>query len=132
MTPRFTFAVKAALTATLIALSGTASAFSFDSCKDVTIVVRNHTGEEVRIYDLDYYDYAVGIWRSEPLNNFNLRGGKSKFIERNLGSVNQARTQIRIQYRKLDSDGEYRIKTEDWSSSGVCSKGKTFEVKLEN
>jgi len=132
MTQRFTFAVKATLTATLIALSGTANAFSFDSCKDVTIVVRNHTGEEVRIYDLDYHDYGVGKWRSEPLNNFNLRNGKSKFIKRSLGAVNQARTQIRIQYKKLDSDGEYRIKAADWSSSAVCSKGKTFEVKLEN
>lgn len=135
MTLRFATAAATALTLGLTGLVGgaePAQAFGFDICKKVKTKIVNRTGEQVKIYDLDYHDYGSDLWRSEPVDDFYMPANEVRFITRNLEKVNQARTQIRIKYKKLDSDGEYRVKAKDWSSSSTCTKNKTYVVYLEN
>ncbi|MEP4033249.1 hypothetical protein [Roseibium polysiphoniae] len=129
----------AAAAATVFAIAGIASVApmneaeaAFDRCKNVNISVQNNTGAPIQVYDLDYRDLGSNRWRSENISNRVISHGGSYKWKRNLEGVNNAKTYIRVQFRKLKSNGKWdRLKT--WyanSNTVTCTKGKTFRISF--
>ena len=62
----------------------------------------------------------------------NMPTAKPRTWEFNLNQVDHAYTQIRVNYRKKESDGGWTSKVyRDWSAKSVCEKGKKYKVYLE-
>ncbi|WP_153770675.1 hypothetical protein [Labrenzia sp. CE80] len=105
---------------------------AFDRCKDVKISVKNSTGAPIQVYDLDYRDLGSNRWRSENISNRVISDGGSYKWKRTLEGVNNAKTFIRVQFRKLKSNGKWdRLNT--WyanSKTVTCKKGKTIKVNF--
>ncbi|WP_417670947.1 hypothetical protein [Roseibium sp.] len=128
---------KTAAAAAVLAVAGIASiapmdeaAAGFDICKKVKITVQNNTGAPIQLYDLDYRDLGSNRWRSENISNRVIPHGGTYSVKRNLEGVNNAKTFVRVQFRKLKSNGKWdRFNT--WyadSQTITCTKGKKVRV----
>jgi hypothetical protein len=129
---------KTAAAATVVAVAGMASlsgmndahAISFDICKKVKITVKNNTGKPIQLFDLDYKDFGSDRMRSENISNRVIANGGTYSVKRNLEGVKNAKTFVRVQFRKLKSNGKWN-RSQYWyadSSTAVCTKGKKFRI----
>ena len=101
-------------------------------CKDVTIQVTNNTGEEIKIVDIDYFDpSAIGDWRSEPIGSHRVDNGDTWEKTRRLEKVNRKETQIRVDYKLRDIDGDWGYTRHADSDLAVCRQGSTFSVSIQ-
>lgn len=128
---------KTAAAATVLAIAGvvslgavTPAAAMFDICKKVHITVKNNTGQPIQLYDLDYRDLGSNRWRSENIANRVIAHGGTYSVTRNLEGVNNASTFVRVQFRKLKSNGRWNL-LKTWyadSSTSVCRKGGSYGI----
>ncbi|AQQ05708.1 hypothetical protein B0E33_20825 [Roseibium algicola] len=128
---------KTAAAASVLAIAGVASlgavtpaAALFDICKKVNITVKNNTGQPIQLYDLDYRDLGSNRWRSENISNRVIAHGGTYKVTRNLEGVNNASTFVRVQFRKLKSNGRWNL-LKTWyadSSTSVCRKGASYRI----
>jgi hypothetical protein len=131
------YLAKTAATATFLAVAGLASlgaitpaAAGFDICKKVNITVQNNTGKPIQLFDLDYRDLGSNRWRSENIANRVIAHGGSYSVKRNLEGVNNASTFVRVQFRKLKSNGRWD-RSKYWyadSRTSVCSRGSSYRI----
>ncbi|MES0812230.1 MULTISPECIES: hypothetical protein [unclassified Roseibium] len=128
---------KTTAAAAVLAVAGMASMATvdpahalFDVCKKVKITVQNNTGKPIQLFDLDYRDLGSNRWRSENISNRVIPHGGKYSVRRNLEGVNNAKTFVRVQFRKLKSNGKWeRLKY--WyadSATKTCSRGKSFKI----
>lgn len=106
---------------------------TLNACKKATVHAVNKTGVDIKVIDVDYHDYYKKVWRSEGTPNRKISAnGKPYLWKFNLNQVDNAFTQIRVKYRKKDSDGKYSKKVyRDWSDKLLCTEGKKYRVNLE-
>ncbi len=105
---------------------------TFNNCKDVTVHAVNKTGKNIKVIDVDYYDYYKKVWRSEPTPNRKISANGKPYIWKfNLNQVDHAYTQIRVKYRKKEGNGWTSKVYRDWSAKTLCEKGKKYKVNLE-
>ena len=107
---------KTAAAASVLAIAGVASlgavtpaAALFDICKKVNITVKNNTGQPIQLYDLDYRDLGSNRWRWVNIANRVIANGGTYSVTRNLEGVNNASTFVRVQFRKLKSNGRWNL-----------------------
>lgn len=105
---------------------------TFNNCKNVKVKATNKTGKEIKVIDVDYHDYYKAVWRSEPTKNTMLANNKTYTQEFNFNQVDHAYTQMRVKYRKKESDGGWSSKVyRDWSGKSLCTDGKTYVLDLK-
>ena len=105
---------------------------AFNICKKVKLHVDNKSKKTVRLFDIDYYDYAKSKWRSEPIRDFIMQPGAKYRVTRNLEKVNRTQTKIRVKYRTLKSNGRWD-NAKYWyydSPVKVCKHRTTFKVNI--
>ncbi|HFC04154.1 MAG TPA: hypothetical protein ENJ55_00495 [Rhizobiales bacterium] len=103
-----------------------------DICKKVKIKITNLTGAPIQVFDLDYWDFGSNRKRSENISNRVLANGDSYKYTRNLEGVNNAKTFVRVQFRKLKRNGKWKL-TRWWnadSATSVCTRGKTYTIRF--
>ena len=125
-----TFAKAALAAATFAATASSASAWGFDICEDVTMRFHNNTGAAIQIYDVDYYDYGQGIWRSEPFENRVIQDGYYFSFTRNLEDVENADTLLRVRYRTTNGSGQWRGNHRAQSNTFTCRHNSTANVYI--
>lgn len=103
------------------------------ACEDVTVRATNRTGREIKIIDVDFYDYQNGHWRSNAIKNKKVASGGTWSKQLRLQKVGGDRTKVRIQYRVKD---EHSL-LNPWSKvinretgDQTCRKGTTFSASL--
>ncbi len=104
-------------------------------CKDVRIVARNQTGREVKVVDVDFYDYKQKRWRSKLTRNQSLSPGGILQRRYKLQKVGGDKTNLRVQYRvRVRNSGPKqwsRVK-DSVSSTQTCRDGISLAVNLKN
>ncbi|WP_428643749.1 hypothetical protein [Roseibium sp.] len=128
---------KSATAAAILAVAGVASlaavapaSAGFDICKKVNITVKNNTGQPIQLFDLDYRDLGSNRWRSENISNRVIPNGGSYSVKRNLEGVNNANTYVRVQFRKLKSNGRWDH-SKYWyadSNTSLCRRGASYRI----
>jgi len=78
------------------------------SCKNVTIKVRNQTGYDIKIIDIDFYDYVNNRWRSKIVKNTEVKKNKSWSKKLRLQKVGGDKTRVKIQYRVKNKGGLFK------------------------
>lgn len=123
-------AVMLAMAGSVSMLSVTPAAALFDICKDVKITAVNNTGGTIKIFDFDYWDFGSNRKRSENISNVTIENGRSYTIRRNLEGVNNAKTFVRVQFRKLKSNGKWDNSSWWNANSGTktCRKGSSYRI----
>ena len=103
-------------------------------CKDVSVKATNRTGKEIKIIDVDFYDYINKRWRSKIIRNQKVKNGKTWSKKLRLQKVGGDKTKVRVQYRVRDRRGLFN----NWSDvlnretgSKVCRAGMTFSTDLK-
>jgi hypothetical protein len=123
-------AVMLTMAGSVSMLSVTPAAALFDICKDVKITAVNNTGGTIKIFDFDYWDFGSNRKRSENISNVTIENGRSYTIRRNLEGVNNAKTFVRVQFRKLKSNGKWD--NSSWwnadSGTKTCRKGSSYRI----
>ncbi len=109
--------------------SFTGAADASEHCKKVRINISNQTGQTVQVYDIDYYDFGSGVWRSEPTKNRILNHGGGWTYKKRLEKVGAEQTQVRVQYRTA-RDGKWKDKHASVSATAVCYKNSAYNVTL--
>ena len=99
-------------------------------CKDVEVTARNKAGKDVKILDLDYYDYERKKWRSKFTPNKTIKPNKSWKKTRRLKAVGLDETRVRIEYKVRGSNGKLGSKKTAKSSKAVCENKSKFSVNL--
>lgn len=132
--------IKPALICTTLAVAGslslasvTPAAAAFDRCKNVSVTVTNMTGGPVQLFDVDYWDYGSNRKRSKNVRNLVLGHGDSRRMNLTLNGVNNARTYLTVQYRKLKSNGRWNL-TQWWnarSNTALCRRGTRFSIRFQ-
>lgn len=125
-------AVKAVAFAAVFGLSAVSisgNAEASEHCKNVRIQISNQSGTTVQIYDIDYFDYSSGRWRSEATKNRIVNDGGSWEYKKRLEKVGAEQTQIRIQYRTA-RNGKWKDKHASVSAPAVCYNGSTYRIAL--
>lgn len=105
---------------------------AFNICKNVRLHVDNKSSKTVRLFDIDYYDYAKRKWRSEPIRDFIMQPGAKFRRTHNLEKVNRTETKIRVKYRTLKSNGRWN-NAQYWyydSPKKVCRNGSKFKINI--
>ncbi len=102
-------------------------------CKGVTVRARNRTGKEIKIIDVDFYDYQNKRWRSKIIRNQKISDGKTWTKKLRLQKVGGDKTKVRVQYRVKTGGGLFK----KWSKvvsretgAKVCKAGATFSTDL--
>ena len=99
------------------------------SCKDVYLKVQNNTGAEIKVIDLDYWDDASEIWRSEPVSNEVIPDGQPWQEVRNLEKIKRLDSQTRVQYRTRDEDGGWSSRVHEATSPmAKCNSNETSYI----
>lgn len=103
------------------------------SCKDVTVSVRNKTGYDIKIVDVDFYDYVNNRWRSKIIKNTKVKKGKKWSKNLRLQKVGGDKTRVKIQYRVKNKGGVFK----KWSkvvsretAAKRCKAGIRFSKNL--
>jgi len=103
------------------------------SCKDVAVKAVNRTGAEIKIVDVDFYDFENKRWRSKVIKNKVIAKGKSWSKKLRLQKVGGDKTKVKIQYRVKTGRGIFK----KWSKVKsrvspvrTCQRGTKFSTKL--
>jgi hypothetical protein len=104
------------------------------SCKDVVVQAKNRTGKQIKIVDVDFYDYENKRWRSKVVKNTKIAHGKNWTKRFRLQKVGGDKTRVRIQYRIRDNHSPLN----PWSkvidkktSAKTCEQGSRFSAVLK-
>lgn len=127
-----TATIALATAAMISGMAATPATAGFDICKKVNISFTNMTGAPIQIFDLDYWDFGSNRKRSENFSNRVLAHGATHRVRRNLEGVNNAKTFIRVQFRKLKSNGKWN-RSQWWnadSKTATCRRGKSFSIRF--
>ena len=73
------------------------------ACKDVSVRATNRTGKEIKIIDIDFYDYVNKRWRSKIIKNTKVANGKTWHKTLRLQKVGGDKTKVKVQYRVRDN-----------------------------
>ena len=129
MFKKFAIATVVALATAAAGTMAPTPAEAGNTCKSVNTIVVNHTGNKIKIMDLDYWNPASGRLKSEPIRNKNIRHGQTWSVVRNLEQVNARNTYVRIEYK--ERVGRKWSAKKYWSSgSSVCGHGAIYRIKL--
>lgn len=103
------------------------------ACKDVSVRAVNRSGKEIKIIDVDFYDYVNKRWRSKVVKNQKVAKGKTWSKKLRLQKVGGDKTKLKIQYRVKTGGGLFN----KWSEvinretgSQTCQSGTTFTTDL--
>lgn len=103
------------------------------ACKDVSVFATNRTGQEIKIIDIDFYDYINKRWRSKIIKNKKVANGKTWKKKLRLQKVGGDKTKVRVQYRIRDNHGLIN----KWSKvknrvtgAKTCRAGTTFSTEI--
>lgn len=103
------------------------------SCKDVSVKVTNRTGKEIKIVDVDFYDYVNKRWRSKVIKNEKVSNGSTWSKKLRLQKVGGDKTRVKIQYREKIGKGLFN----KWSEvvnreteAQTCRAGSAFSAEL--
>ncbi len=102
-------------------------------CKNVTIRAINQTGREIKVVDIDFYDYKQDRWRSKVTKNETVRSGRTFRRTLKLQKVGGDQTRVKIQYRvrkKASGLGQWSKVFEQQTAAKVCTNSTTFAVGL--
>jgi hypothetical protein len=101
-------------------------------CKNVEITATNNSDGQVKVLDLDYYDYQKKKWYSKLTMNKRLDSEGAWIKTRRLKAVRLEETQIRIWYQKRkNSSANWGKKKRAWSSKQICENDTKFSVSLK-
>lgn len=120
----------------ILSTLGASPAFA-KSCKNVHIEVKNTSGQEIKIIDLDYWDSESEKWRSEPVSNQVIKNNRTWQINRNLERVNGQPVKVRVEYKvrkwnKLMKKWVWKArKSNKKSSSKQCYRGTEFLMSIK-
>ncbi len=103
------------------------------ACKDVSVRATNLTGKEIKIIDVDFYDYVNKRWRSKIIKNQKVANGKTWTKKLRLQKVGGDKTKIKVQYRIKDNHSIIN----KWSKvmnretgAKTCRAGMTFSTDI--
>ncbi len=103
------------------------------ACKDVSVRATNRTGREIKIIDVDFYDYVNKRWRSKVTRNEKIAKGKAWTKTLRLQKVGGDKTKLRVQYRVKEGKGLFN----KWSGvknrttgAKTCNTGTKFTTDL--
>lgn len=103
------------------------------ACKDVSVRAVNRSGKEIKIIDVDFYDYVNKRWRSKVVKNQKVAKGKTWSKKLRLQKVGGDKTRLKIQYRVKTGGGLFN----KWSGvvnretgAQTCQSGTTFTAEL--
>ncbi len=103
------------------------------SCKEVTLKATNNTGKEIKIIDLDFYDYVNKRWRSKVTKNERIANKKRWVKKFRLQKIGGDKTRVRFQYRVRLKDKGFK----QWSkpinhetARLTCRDGMTISTRL--
>jgi len=99
-------------------------------CKDVEVTATNKAGKDVKVIDLDYYDFERKKWRSKLTMDKTLKPNESWKKTRRLKAVGLDETKVRVDYRVRGNDGKWGGKKQVESAQVVCENGSKFSVTL--
>lgn len=103
------------------------------SCKNVSVKAFNRTGAEIKIVDVDFYDYENKRWRSKVVKNKVIAKGESWSKKLRLQKVGGDKTKVRIQYRIKTGRGLFKkwskVKNQA-SPTKTCQPGTSFSTEL--
>lgn len=104
------------------------------SCKDVSVSVKNKTGYDIKIVDIDFYDYVNNRWRSKFTKNTKVKKGRKWSKKLRLQKVGGDKTRVKFQYRVKNKGGVFN----KWSkvvsretSAKKCKAGIKFSKDLK-
>jgi hypothetical protein len=103
------------------------------SCKDVTLKAVNNTGKEIKIIDLDFYDYVNKRWRSKVTKNERIANKKSWVKKFRLQKIGGDKTRVRFQYRvRLKDKGlkQWSKTINHKTAKLTCRDGMTISTRL--
>jgi hypothetical protein len=102
-------------------------------CKDVSVRVTNRTGKQIKLVDVDFYDYVNRRWRSKIIKNTEISNGRSWSKKLRLQKVGGDKTRVKIQYRVKSGNGLFT----KWSKVinretqvQTCHTGSKFSTEL--
>lgn len=103
------------------------------ACKDVTVRATNRTGKEIKIIDVDFYDYINKRWRSKIIRNQKVSNGKTWSKNLRLQKVGGDKTKVKVQYRVKDDHSWINKWSEvknQVTGSKTCKAGTTFSTEI--
>lgn len=103
------------------------------ACKDVKVKAVNRTGKEIKIIDVDFYDYINKRWRSKIIRNQKVSNGKTWSKKLRLQKVGGDKTKVKVQYRVRDNHGLFNKWSEvkdKVTGAKTCKAGTTFSTEL--
>ncbi len=103
------------------------------SCKNVTVRARNRSGKEIKIIDVDFYDYVNERWRSKIIRNRVVQKGKTWSKSLRLQKVGGDKTRVKVQYRVKNGSGLFKRWSKVMSRESriqTCKSGATFTADL--
>ena len=104
-----------------------------EMCKDVDINVTNELDSDIKVVDIEYWDYGVGTLRGEfGVKNKTVLEEDTKTWTRNLENALNDDIKVRVKY-KVFQGGKPKggKKTSPWSATQACTKGQTFDVTVK-
>ncbi|WP_031434999.1 hypothetical protein [Methylomarinum vadi] len=103
------------------------------ACKDVSVRATNRTGKQIKIIDVDFYDYVNKRWRSKIIKNKKVANGRTWAKKLRLQKVGGDKTKLRVQYRVNERKGLFN----KWSKvknritgAKTCRAGITFATDI--
>ena len=108
------------------------NALAGDNCKNFDIKIDNHSGYQVKVTKVEYYDYDKTKWRNEDLTHKILQNNVRWTWERNLEHVDNDDTKLKISYKEKygGAFGGYSSTKTAYSSKFVCKDNGARTVTL--
>ncbi|MGR8936101.1 MAG: hypothetical protein ACU837_17245 [Gammaproteobacteria bacterium] len=103
------------------------------ACKDVSVSAANRSGKEIKIIDIDFYDYVNKRWRSKIIKNTPVANGKTWTKTLRLQKVGGDKTKVKVQYRVRDNHGlinKWSEVNNKVTESKICRAGTTFSTEI--
>jgi len=103
------------------------------ACKNVKVRANNRTGKEIKIIDVDFYDYVNKRWRSKIIKNQKVANGKTWSKKLRLQKVGGDKTKVRVQYRVRDNHSllnKWSEVKDRVTGAKTCKAGTTFSAEL--
>ena len=128
--------IVALSTVLLLGIFAATPAFA-KACKKVHMEVKNKTGEQIKIVDLDYWDSESEKWRSEPVRNVNINNNRTWQATRNLERVNGQPVYLRVEYKekKWSRLLQKRVwkakKSKFYSGTKHCTRNTEFLMEIK-
>ena len=121
-----------------IAMAASAGVAAADTCRDVTIKVRNEFTQDtapvqIKVIDFDYWDDTEGKWREESfVSNLIVNpGALATLATRNLSFVGgENDVQIRVQFKYLTATNGWSETLDAISDPFTCISNRTVTVEV--